>query len=350
MTSTEQSIWYVILPIMLTGIFSAVSWVVRGKYEHTKQLRSQYAFMKTELKLKNMKDKLEEFYWPIYLRLVRHLNYVKRFHKLSEGEIQSDITPIEEHIKESQFLPFAITTIDEVELSSPSILHTTNNLNIQCNDDTNDKKDEDDKPVVMSMTDMSDEKDEEKQTVVIDMTNISDEISFGSNKSTLDLGVDELIDEVKEMNDDTTIHENNNYIEPVVEKMRTTMRQRSKSKVGDLFDSMKKKMNRLMHMKKSYNRQMLDNLLEVKEIFEKKTAISSPDQELGANLLQLDAYVAIYKSIFESGDYYNIPCKNIHGIDFPFDIVRILSKKLSKYQNSYDTIIEELDIFEDDNK
>ena len=360
MADTEQSIWYVVLPIMLTGIFSAVSWVVRGKYEHTKHLRSQYAFMKTELKLKNMKDKLEEFYWPIYLRLVRHLNYVKRFHKLSEGELQSEITPIEEHIDNSEFLPFTVTPTSLSGLSDTSPLETTdvhiglntNKTNETCSvvdviDDSNDSVNDDN-------DDNSDESNEKKvdpvdDDVVINVTESELESESESSTCKLDLCVDDLIDEVKEMNNDIVIDEHKSTSN-VVNKMKTAMRQRSKSKASDLFDSMKKRMNRLMNMKKSYNKQMLDNLKEVIDVFENKTAISSPDQELGANLLQLDSYVALYKSIHESGDYYNLPCKATHGIDFPFDIVRIFAVKLSEYQSTYDKLVDELDVFEDDER
>jgi len=352
MADTEQSIWYVVLPIMLTGIFSAVSWVVRGKYEHTKHLRSQYAFMKTELKLTSMKDKLEEFYWPIYLRLVRHLNYVKRFHKLSDGELKSEITPIEEHIDDSEFLPFAGTPTPLTGLSdnSPLDLHVdVNNIDqttivLDTTDEHTNERIENTSPI-----DGDNESDNnENNEIVINMTE-----NEQGETCKLDLCVDDLIDEVKEMNDDTTTTHEQKHLpteSAVVDNMRIAMRQRSKSKTSDLFDTMKKRMNQLMHLKKSYNKQMLDNLLEVKYIFERKTAISSPDQALGSNLLQLDSYVTLYKSVYESGDYHRLPCKATHGIDFPFDIIRILAKKLSEYQNMYDKLVDELDVFEDDEK
>lgn len=357
MSDNNTSIWYVILPILLTGVFSAVSWVVRGKFERNKQLHSQYAFMKTDLRLKNLKSKLEEFYWPVYLRLVRHLHYTKRFHKLNNGELYGEITPLEEHVNDEHFLPFT---------SNDQSNETAVTVNMEQENEVKSKPSKSSEPIVDikeatineegTITNSDDMSDIEMAISEALALNVCETTSEKKPSTDLCLEIKDLLDEVIELDNKSTSIQTTTtlnmpdsitsetseifFIHPTLNKEH--------SKVNELIEDLKIKTNKLMYMKKAFNKIILDNLLEIKSIFENKTAISTPDQLLGINLLKLDSFVATYKSSYESGDVYMMPTRITHGIEFPFEIINIVAKKLSNYQQEYDNLIKELDELKDE--
>jgi hypothetical protein len=347
MSDSDTSMWFVILPILLTGVFSAVSWMVRGKYEHSKQLHSQFTYMKMETRLTNLKNKLEEFYWPIYLRLVRHLHYTKRFHKISAGDLNDEIPPIEEHMDDTHFLPFATTPRGDKGETEPLVI-----------DIEDERKDGATPPPVENETEteiknviedgleeeLDDEKTDESQ-VNIDFETEQPDEAYKCEPEQLNLEVSDLVNEVKQLeNTIGKVYFRENIVKPMVNRIR----KRSQSRVGELISDLKDKTGKLINMKKLYNRLILDNLLEIKDIFEKKTAISTPDQQMGKDLLNLDLYIATYQTSFESGNVYTLPNRQTHGVEFPFEIVDIIAKKLAEYQKEYDDLLENLDEIKDD--
>ena len=95
MSDCGFNIWNdLIIPLIISPILL----VLKLLYDKWSNKKSKSLLLKNQIKLEKIKDKLKNFYWPLYIRLLRDFDiwsrftiYDKDFYDFVESDTESDI-------------------------------------------------------------------------------------------------------------------------------------------------------------------------------------------------------------------------------------------------------------------
>jgi len=136
MSSTTSSPLWELFIIVIVPIGSAIAWWVRGYVEQKRTDRQKMEDDKKQRTLSIIELQISEFYWPLYLNLLRYKKYSERYQEFRDGNLSLSSHESEEITDNSLFNKDEYKDEYKVELRAhpalqslkPNIHHHDNNF------------------------------------------------------------------------------------------------------------------------------------------------------------------------------------------------------------------------------
>lgn len=110
--STTTLILSILIPIVIVPIISGIVWIIRGLYENHLKVSNDMFERKKEFFLENTQLQISEFYWPMYIYLIKYKSYYEMYEKLKSGNVA--ITSLSNNDINDQDIKSSITLMDNV--------------------------------------------------------------------------------------------------------------------------------------------------------------------------------------------------------------------------------------------
>lgn len=312
--NSSPSVLEIIL-ILIVPIGSAIAWWVRGYVENKRmdhQKRSDDIKQKT---LNILEYQLAEFYWPMYLNLIRYRKYSQKYLEFKEGHYSLNSQENDENDSNKSSpvnlqhinINFDIDKYPQPLPPPPSPLNTVLPIHLS-------------NSVSVPVLEPVSEKENHQP----------------SNDSIQSQSIDALYDRLRSIPKNPRKESNDSEI----------------PKINTFFENIKEmpiqqslsRLHMYEGMTTAYKKKMIERLLELQRIYTTSAPRVEPDQTLFHQLIELDQYITYVTAVTEDSYYDD---KQLDD-KFPHSIYQLINNRLVSLQEKYNSIIYDSHIHKDD--